>query len=362
MPPPARPLAALIGDFSSSSGNLELSYERALKSLGWQVERFEIARAVERHGRLGRAGRLLHAYLPIPSWTRKGNRDLAVELRHAEPQLVMVYCHCAVSAGALAQVVASTGAKLVLVWQDPLVNLADHVVAALPLYDLVACYSRAAVPALERLGARAAAWVPLAADPHLHARASLRDGDDAEYGCDVSFIGNWRPEREATLAALCAQGRWSVKIWGGATWRDEARDPAVRKAWQGRLVLGAEFSRASLASKVCLNIIDELNYPAANMRLFEIPSTGALELSSACPELSDELCEGEHAFYYDSHDELWTALESLLADDELRRRVAAAGREKVLAAHTYQHRARQILGRLGWDPTPPVRCRVPAVD
>jgi spore maturation protein CgeB len=115
------------------------------------------------------------------------------------------------------------------------------------------------------------------------------------------------------------------------------------RAWQQRAVRGPEYAQAVRASKVNLNIIDPTNYPAANMRFFEIPAAGGLQLSSSCPEMESEFQHGEHVFYYKGPSEAQAIIRRLLSDDMLRNKVAEAGHQKVLARHTYTQRAQQIL-------------------
>jgi spore maturation protein CgeB len=118
------------------------------------------------------------------------------------------------------------------------------------------------------------------------------------------------------------------------------------RAWQGRPLYEAEFAQAVAACRINLNIIDPTNYPAANMRFFELPVAAGFQLSSPCPEMEDEFRHGEELFFYQDETELPSIVRTLLANDGLRARVAAAGRDLVLSRHTYQHRARAILERM----------------
>src|SRR5207247_1489397 len=117
----------------------------------------------------------------------------------------------------------------------------------------------------------------------------------------------------------------------------------IMRAWQRRPLQGAEFAKAVSCSKINLNIIDSSNQHAANMRFFEIPAAGGLQVSSNCPEMESEFKHGEHIFYYESADQLADLFASLKNNDELRRRVAVAGNALVKRKHTYQHRAQMIL-------------------
>ena len=66
-------------------------------------------------------------------------------------------------------------------------------------------------------------------------------------------------------------------------------------------------------------------------------------MCSPCPEMETEFKHGETIFYYRDVEELPNLMRMLLEDESLRQQVAQAAYEKVLKAHTYTHRAQQIL-------------------
>ena len=212
------------------------------------------------------------------------------------------------------------------------------------MFDLVATFSQATVATFTRLGAPKAAWVPLAGDSAMHSRTPCTAEGQATYGADLSFIGGWRPEREAALSLLDG---FNVRIWG-PDWGRRAKDNTfIKKAWQGRAIYGAEFAKAVACSKVNLNIIDATISQSPNMRFFEIMMAGGLQLVSYCPEMEDVIRHGEHVYYFRQPEQLPNLLHHLLDNEGLRAKVAQAGYEAVLAGHTYRHRAEQILSILG---------------
>ncbi len=328
----------LVGHFGI--GALAQSYRVAFEELGCEVSCFDIGASVEQHCRFGALGRRLNFYLPIVAWARKANREMVVTARRLAPRLVIVVGSCPVSAGALAQVKASRAVTLVHIWPDTLLNLDASLIECLPLYDLECVYSRGAVELMRRLGAGRPVWTPLAGDPSLHGAPNCAVEEAVEYGAEVTFIGGWRPEREAVLSSLA---RFDLKIWGPDWGRRCRRNPVIMKAWQGRALRGGEFARATASSKVNLNLIDETNYPAANMRFFEIPCAGGLQLCSPCPEMEPEFKHGETIFYYRDERELAGQVQELLGDGELRDRVKLAAHGKIMERHTYLHRAKHIL-------------------
>jgi spore maturation protein CgeB len=329
----------LVGHFGV--GALAQSYRVAFEELGYEVSCFDVGSSVEKHCRFGALGRKFNFYAPVEAWARKANREMVVRARELTPQLVVVVGSCPVSAGALAQIKASLEVTLVHIWPDTLLNLDSSLIECLPLYNLECVYSQNAVEPVRRLGASRPVWTPLAGDPSLHGALQCTESEAARYGAEVTFIGGWRPEREAVLSALAG---FDLKIWGPDWGRRCKANSVIMKAWQGRALRGREFAQASVSSKVNLNIIDETNYPAANMRFFEIPCAGGLQVSSPCPEMEQEFKHGETIFYYQNESELPDLIRRLLDDHELRETVRQAAHRKVMEKHTYLHRARQILG------------------
>lgn len=336
------PRVLLVGSWGP--GTLERAYAGAFEGAGCEVLRFDLFSLEQRFVRLGAPGRFFNRFVPVEPWIRKANRQLVLESRNFRPDVIVVVGQNRVLAGALAQTLLITRARAIYIWPDTLVNLSGERIDALPLYDLVASYSRDSVPLLERLGARRTAWVPLAGDP-----SAARKPEAGPLAADVSFIGQWRPEREAALGALLEglAGR-DVKIWG-PDWGRRSRG-RVRAAWQGRALFGEEFARAVASSKINLNVIDDTNYPAPNNRFFEIPCLGGLQLSSACPEMEDEFQAGRDICYYREVGEIPDLVRNLLSDEAHRAEIARAGGEKARGAHTWGHRVRQILDLAGLSP------------
>lgn len=323
----------------TSDWTLEASYQRAFAELECQVELFDLSQIVNGYVRLGRLGRLFNAFIPVEPWVRKANRDLLHQVWEWQPQVLINVAQHPVRVGTLAQIKAATTTRLIHLWPDTLVNWNTDLSACLPLYDLVAAHSKTTLPLLRQMGAGQVEWVPLAGDPVLHPHFDPTQ-IPAEYQADVSFVGGWRPEREALLSAL---GDFNLKVWGPDWGRRCKNNPIIMRAWQKRAVRGVEFSKVVAGSRVNLNIIDFSNYPSANMRFFEISAAGGLQISSTCPEMQDEFGHGEFLFYYQQINELPGLIQNVLENDDLRQRVSTLAHAKVLAAHTYRHRASSML-------------------
>jgi spore maturation protein CgeB len=337
----------LVGSFSGWQGNLESSYQRAFEAIGCECTAFDMQAAIAQQCRFGKMGRAFNTLVRVELWIRKANRELVLKCQEFRPTLIVVFGNCGVFAGSLAYAASLGASRTTLVWPDTLVNLSRDVIQSLPVYDLIASYSSTALDSFRKLGARSVAWVPLAADLTLHGPLPTDATAPQSFACDISFVGNWRPEREAALLSIASGNNLVIKVWGGKEWANPARsNPIVKKMWQGAVLPSAEFPKVVSASRLCLNVIDDTNFPAANMRFFEIFAAGGLQLSSPCPELEEQFRHGEHLFYYRTVDELPELVTKIMANGTENERVRVNAHQRVKASDTYQHRAQRILNIL----------------
>jgi spore maturation protein CgeB len=326
----------LVGD--PDGVNLESSYQRAFIALGHDVQCFSLRDRVNAYARFGKIGAVFTTFVPVEQWVRKANRELAILSGEGKFDLIVIFGSAPVQAGALAQIKSQTASVVCWVWPDTLLNLSATILPALPLFDAAFTYSSSSLDALKQLGCRTVVWLPLAGDPTMHQCVEIDADARRVYGADVTFIGGWRPEREAALRRISGE---RLKIWG-PDWGRRCKDATLRRSWQGRALRGPEFARAVGASRINLNIIDPTNAPAANMRFFEIPMAGGLQLSSSCREMEPLFRHEEHVIYYGDLDDLAVRVKLLLDDPATCGRVASAGCALVKAAHSYEHRAKVI--------------------
>ncbi len=162
----------------------------------------------------------------------------------------------------------------------------------------------------------ATSWLPLAADPEIHAPV------DVPVEFDIGFVGNITSaaykQRVALLRALRAKFRL-----------------LVTKAY------GPEMAEAYSRCQLGFNIGQQRGL---NMRVFEVMAIGRCLVTDTFANGLDRIfVEGEHFRGYDSEETLLSRVAALLSDPERANSIAAAGRREVLLKHTYEHRAAAIL-------------------
>ena len=200
--------------------NLESSYARAFRQLGWAVHFWSPTEALHRVARGHRLGRLFSTFVHVEPWARKANLDLLMLVDNLRPNLILVIATPGVRGGTLAQIrVRVPDSVIYCIYPDTPHNLDDDRIHCLPFFDKVTTSSPAWVDAFTRLGAACVHYLPFAADPELHhpVKAS-RFSKSLEH--DVVFIGNWRYEREIFLEQIAD---FDLCLWGEDYWKTRTR-------------------------------------------------------------------------------------------------------------------------------------------
>lgn len=81
------------------------------------------------------------------------------------------------------------------------------------------------------------------------------------------------------------------------------------------------------------------------MRFFEVLSARGCFLTDAPPELEKHFTRDKHLVTFDDLEELTLKLKKLLGDADMRKNIAQAGYEQVMAHHTYGHLAKEFLSQ-----------------
>jgi spore maturation protein CgeB len=343
----------LVAD-ATGPGLLMGSYARALRELGHDVMGLAIPEAAQ----LSNSGWLRLRRVPVVNrlgseqLALEGNRILAAEAIRWQPHLLLTAGEDLL-AGTLATIKGTTGCRVAMIYPDPLVNLRVATIQALPLYDMVvyAC-GRFGLTYFESLGAPRTAFIPFGWDERHHPR--LTDADLPEPTLDVTFVGEWRPDREAWLEALDG---FKVGVWGSRVWQTKTSKHAVgRRNWRGGSAWGKDYGVASRSARITLNLIDITNGPGLNMRAFEAAGVGCFVLATRTQAQEEFFVEGEHIAYFSSADELRDKVHYYLGHASERQRIARNA--AVLAeSHTYRARAESLLNLLGESPVAGVELR-----
>lgn len=224
---------------------------------------------------------------------------------------------------------------------------ADPFLRLIPRYDLVLTYGGGppVVDAYEALGARRCVPVYNALDPDTHHPVP----PDPRFAGDLAFLGNRLPDREARVEEFFLRAAESLPertfLLGGNGWQDKPAPANVR-------VLGHMYTRDHNAFNctplAVLNISREsmarYGYSPAT-RVFEAAGAAACVITDAWTGLELFLEPGREALVARDGREVASLLASLTPDRA--RRIGEAAYRRILAEHTYAHRAEQFERVLG---------------
>jgi spore maturation protein CgeB len=210
-------------------------------------------------------------------------------------------------------------------------------------YDIVLTYG-GGQPVIDRyaaLGARACLPVYNALDPETHHPAPPRP----ELGCDLTFLGNRLPDREARVeefffSAVEALPKRSFLL-GGNGWGDRVAG-LTNVRYLGHVSPG-EHNALNSSALAVLNVSREsmaANGWSPATRVFEAAGAGACLITDAWEGVEEFLAPGEEVLVARDDAEVAELLRGL--DPDRAREIGEAALERVLAEHTYDRRAEQV--------------------
>ena len=197
---------------------------------------------------------------------------------------------------------------------DSHINLKTHLKLA-TLFDVVFLAQREYIESLTKHGIQNVYWLPLACDPEIHSRCEVPK--EFEIGFAGSITDSRAHERRKFLLDSLSS-EFDVNV---------------------RRVFLHEMAEHFSSGKIVFNnaIKNDLN-----MRVFEALCSGSMLLTDDAEGLADFFRDGKELVVYNDENIVERARYYLRHDEE-REEIAKAGREKVLAAHTYDYRMEQII-------------------
>jgi spore maturation protein CgeB len=217
-----------------------------------------------------------------------------------------------------------------------------HLRPVIPRYDLVLTFGGGAlaVSGYGRLGARQCVPVYNALDPETHFPVRSR----ISFDCDLSFLANRLPDREARVDAFFVRAAAMLRhhrfLLGGAGWHGKILPANVCCVGH----IGTDHHNAFFGSGLAtLNITRDCmaryGY-APPARIFEAAGAGACLITDAWEGIAQFLEPDREVLVAADGEEVAELVANLTPDDA--HAIAAAARARILAHHTYERRAREV--------------------
>ena len=234
------------------------------------------------------------------------------------------------------------GVKLALLsGEDPLNSATAFERQQVKLFDIIVANDPVHAQHWLKLKARRALAVPYAGiEPAVHRKYELTSGERGKFGSDVVFIGSLLTDRQKILAQLVS--RFRLRVFGYLPPRVELL-AALRQVYGGE-AWGKEAAKIYNGAKMAINFVPKHMPIGGNLRTFEIPGCGTVELAERCkPEWYQDRRE---VFIFRSLEELIKLTSNLLDQPDRRKLVAEAGYRRTQREHTYGKRFGKIIDLL----------------
>jgi spore maturation protein CgeB len=226
-------------------------------------------------------------------------------------------------------------------------NPQDTFSSLIPRYDAIFTYGggKPVIQAYEARGARTCVPIYNALDPETHFQIAR----DARFAGDLAFLGNRLPDREARVeefflkpARILDQSRF---LLGGSGWRDKSLTPNIQYFDH---VFTSDHNAFNSSPTAVLNVTRE-----SMARFGFSPATRVFEAAGAAACVITDAWKGVDAFF-EPDKEILVAEDGDGVAEWMRflspvtaRKIGEAAYRRVLAKHTYAHRAAQIESVLG---------------
>lgn len=198
----------------------------------------------------------------------------------------------------------------------------------LPQFDLCITNKPDEIELYLSRGARNVHFCLQGYDPCLHRPIALDAADKKEYGCDVVFVGEPQVARCESLCKVLDNVDCSLHLHG-RNWDKKVGGDRLGPHQIG-WVHGDEYAKAICGAKISLAFLSQHAGDVYSTRTFEIPACGGFMLAQRTDMHQQLFEEDREAVFFDGDEELIEKVKYYLAHDELRERIAQAGRHRVI--------------------------------
>jgi spore maturation protein CgeB len=213
---------------------------------------------------------------------------------------------------------------------------------AIPRYDIVLTYGGGlpVIVAYQRAGARSCVPIYNALDPATHHPVSPKH----DYACDLGFLGNRLPDREARVEEFFLHPATILPrrqfLLGGSGWIEKLVPANVKRIGHvGTAAHNAFFCSGLATLNINRDSMARFGFSPPT-RVFEAAGAGACLITDRWPGIEAFLEPDKEILVAASGEEVAAIIARLTPDYALK--IASAARKRVLAHHTYAQRAREV--------------------
>ena len=162
-------------------------------------------------------------------------------------------------------------------------------------------------------------------------------------GVDIEAALIWRATQEYRLGLVRSLLPLGLVIYGDKGWEKLLRRKNVLRQPVNYFT---ELSDVYRGTMVNINCTSFQMKTAVNQRVFDVPACGSFLLNDYQEDMDTFFEVGKEAICYHNFEEAASLAAHYLANEAKRKRIAEAGRKRVLAEHTYDKRMAELVAEL----------------
>jgi spore maturation protein CgeB len=276
------------------------------------------------------------------------NRAIRAAVERGRFDLVWIEKGLTIHPGTLRQIrTAQPACRIIGFSLDDMMNPANQsraFLGGLCLYDWYITNKTYNVAELKALGCPRVAFMDNGFDPATHRPVPVSTDERKRLGGPVGFIGQWEPDRAASLRSLARAGV-PVRVWG-YTWQ-RMRDVPPGMTLENQPVWGDDYAKAVCAFDINLCFLRKVNRDRQTTRSIEIPACGGFMLAERTDEHLRLFEEGKEAEFFSDDAELVQKTRYFLEHPEERQKIAQGGYQRCLrSGYSYSERLRNVLATI----------------
>jgi len=163
---------------------------------------------------------------------------------------------------------------------------------------------------------------------------------------DICFVGNWSPKRQQVIEALL-NVTGNIVIYGRKWVKNNFFNPRIKKCIKGKYIDGSALVKLYNKSRIVLNVTnwgfgEGKKRSGMNMRILEVPATGAFLLTDGSRDMEAVVTPGKHIAVYESIEDCVNLAQYYLSNTAEREAIAKEGCLHVRANYTYTDVVKKI--------------------
>ena len=216
-------------------------------------------------------------------------------------------------------------------------------------------HARGMVERFREVGLTRTDWLSEGFPERFFSYDGITDAERRRYACEVTLVGNIHRNPSYRLRAdmldRAIRAGFHVKWWGPHISRRLANIPLLisraARSYGGCVLANADFAKAANCSTVFLaRDMDPNMDGSVSNRLYWACGSGAFYLTFRTRGIEDIMQPGKEIETFDDLDEMVEKIRWYTDHPDERRRIAEAGKQRVLKNYTFRHRFEEMFRHL----------------